>query len=127
MLLVDTNIFIDFWNNPSEEITKIFADEDIVICGIVRAELLHGAVSEKDFKNIVSLLNTFEELDMISSDWQLLGEYLYRLRKSGISVPISDAIIALIAIKNDVPVWTADKHFWLMKKELQDLKIYNPL
>ena len=124
MILVDTNIFIDFWNNPSEEITKIFAEEEIVICGIVRAELLHGAVSEKDFNNIVNLLNTFEELDMISSDWQLLGDYLYRLRKSGISVPISDAIIALIAIKNDVPVWTGDKHFSLIQKELQDLKIY---
>ena len=29
MILADTNIFIDFWNNPTKELTEIFAKEDV--------------------------------------------------------------------------------------------------
>ena len=38
MVLADTNVFIDFWNNPTEELTKRFEQEEIVICGVVRAD-----------------------------------------------------------------------------------------
>ena len=61
MVLADTNIFIDFWNNPTSELIECFEREDIVICGVVRAELLHGAISDTDFKNIVNLLDAFDE------------------------------------------------------------------
>ncbi|MCM1192353.1 MAG: PIN domain-containing protein [Acetatifactor muris] len=73
MLLVDTNVFIDFWNHPTEEITKTFEKEDIAICGVIRTELLHGAVSEKDFNEITTMLGAFDELSIEHADWQLLG------------------------------------------------------
>ncbi|MCR4656534.1 MAG: type II toxin-antitoxin system VapC family toxin [Lachnospiraceae bacterium] len=46
MILADTNFFIDFWNNPTDELIECFEREDIVICGVIRSELLHGAVSD---------------------------------------------------------------------------------
>lgn len=125
MLLADTNVFIDFWNNPTEEATKTFEKEDIAICGVIRAELLHGAVSEKDFNEITTMLGAFDELSIEHEDWQLLGEYLYKLRKNGVSVPLSDAVIAMVAIKYDVAVWTGDKHFTLIQAVLPSLKIYS--
>lgn len=56
MVLTDTNIFIDFWNNPTETLIKSFEQEEIVICGVIRAELLHGAVSDKDFAETLPCL-----------------------------------------------------------------------
>lgn len=124
MILADTNIFIDFWNNPTEEIKKTFEDEDIAICGVVKAELLHGAVSDKEFEKIITILDAFDEYNVQSNDWQTLGMYLYRLRKGGLSVPLSDAMIALVAIKNNIPVWTGDKHFSLIQTVLPELNLY---
>ncbi len=124
MILADTNIFIDFWNNPTENLKNVFIKEDIVICGVVRAELLHGAVSAKDFANITTMLEAFDEFYLESPDWQILGENLYRLRKRGISVPFTDAIIATIALKHDIPIWTGDKHFLLIQSVLTGLKLY---
>lgn len=117
-------IFIDFWNNPTENLKNVFIKEDIVICGVVRAELLHGAVSAKDFANITTMLEAFDEFHLESPDWQILGENLYRLRKRGISVPFTDAIIATIALKHDIPIWTGDKHFLLIQSVLTGLKLY---
>ena len=125
MVLADTNIFIDFWNSPTDELIKCFEKEDIVICGVVRAELLHGAISDSDFKNITKLLNAFVEKSFDVEDWQLLGSNLYKLRRKGLTVPFSDAIIATLAIKYDIPVWTGDKHFLLIKNVLTNLKLFN--
>lgn len=124
MVLADTNVFIDFWNNPTEELTKRFEQEEIVICGVVRAELLHGAVSDKDFAEITVMLEAFDEMSFDNDDWQTLGNNLYKLRKSGLTVPFSDAVIATLAIKYSIPVWTGDKHFTLIQNVLTDLQIY---
>ncbi len=124
MILADTNVFIDFWNNPSEELTKIFEKEDIVICGVIRAELLHGAVSDRDFSEISTMLDAFDEKVFSMKDWQELGSNLYKLRKNGLTVPFSDAIIATLSIKHDIPVWTKDKHFSLIQTVLSELKLY---
>ena len=123
MVLADTNVFIDFWNNPTEELTKRFEQEEIVICGVVRAELLHGAVSDKDFAEITVMLEAFDEMSFDNDDWQALGNNLYKLRKSGLTVPFSDAVIATLAIKYSIPIWTGDKHFALIQNVLTDLQI----
>ena len=52
MILADTNIIIDYWKNPDRKITKVFENEDIAICGLIQAELLHGARSEKEMEII---------------------------------------------------------------------------
>ncbi len=124
MVLADTNVFIDFWNNPTDELTECFEHEDIVICGVVRSELLHGAVSDRDFTDITTMLEAFDEKSFDTDDWQELGSNLYKLRRGGLTVPFSDAIIATLAIKYDIPVWTGDRHFALIRNVLTDLKLY---
>ena len=94
------------------------------VCGVVRAELLHGAVSAKDFANITTMLEAFDEFNLEIPDWQILGDNLYNLRKKGISVPFSDAIIATIALKHGIPIWTGDRHFLLIQSVLTGLNIY---
>ena len=42
-ILADSNIFIDFWKRPDQMLIDTFASEDVVICGVARADLMHGA------------------------------------------------------------------------------------
>ena len=123
-ILADSNVFIDFWKKPNQTIIETFSSEDVVICGVVKSELLQGAKSETDVYRIQEALDEFEELAFEESDWEKLGIQLYRLRTKGITVPFQDAIIALLSIKHDVPVWTNDKHFSLIKSILPDLRLY---
>lgn len=123
-ILADSNVFIDFWKRPTRELIETFSSEDVVICGIVRSELMHGARSSSDLRRIGKALDGFEELTLEESDWVILGRQLYEFRTHGITVPFPDAIIALLAMKNDVPLWTKDKHFSLMKRIFPSLKLY---
>ena len=47
MILVDTNIIIDFWDKPTEDAKKVFEDNEIATCGVIKTELLRGSNSDK--------------------------------------------------------------------------------
>ena len=51
MILADTNVIIDFWDNPNDEYARIFEDNEIATCGVIKTELLRGSNSEKQFDN----------------------------------------------------------------------------
>ena len=124
MILVDTGIIIDFWKRPTQEDEKVFLNEDVAICGVVMAELIHGAKSEKDIKEINKALTGFNYIvidDTICSD---LGRLLYQLRINGITVPFQDALMAVIAIKLKFSIWSKDKHFDMIQKVEPNLKIF---
>ena len=125
MILIDTSIIIGFLRHPDEKTAQIFATENIAICGVVKAELLHGAHSLEDCKRILSALSDFPCLDMQPSDWEFLGRNLYRLRSHGLTLPFQDAVIATLAIVHQASIWTNDKHFSRIKSLLPELQIYN--
>ena len=124
MILVDTNIIINFWKNPSEKIAAVFTSEDIVICGIVKAELLHGARSEKDFNKIIEALSEFPLLEIGNDLWDFLGNVLFRLRRNGLTIPFQDAVLTALALMNNARLWTDDKHFQLVAPVFPDLMFF---
>ncbi|MBQ9210907.1 MAG: PIN domain-containing protein [Clostridia bacterium] len=123
-VLADSNVFIDFWKKPTQKIIDTFASEDVVVCGVVKAELLHGAKTQENYNKINGLLGEFESLALDESDWSKLGELLYSLKTKGITVPFQDAVIALIAIKYRVPLWSNDNHFHYIQRVLTELQLY---
>ena len=57
MIFVDTNVIIDFWRNPTKEGIELFQRNEIATSGIVLAELLHAARSEKEIQKIMYALS----------------------------------------------------------------------
>ena len=108
MVLVDTNIIIGFWRKRDSSMEQIFLTEDVAVCGVVKAELMHGARNKEDIDRIVKALSPFPCLDMQEGDWEKLGRNLYELRSHGITLPFQDALIATIAISHRAQVWTTD-------------------
>lgn len=123
MVLADTNVIIDYWKTPDDRMTEIFNNEDIAVCGIVEAELIHGARSEKEIESIKEAISCFEMLSY-SCNWEKLGRMLNKLRTAGVTLPFTDAMIAQIAIDNGVDVLTKDNHFKLIQTVLPELKLY---
>ena len=125
MIIVDTNIIIDFWDKPSEEAKKVFEENEIATCGVIKTELLRGSNSDKQFLQIAEALNDFSYLSFSENDWFGLSKQFITFKQNGLAVPFQDAMIAYIAIKYDCKVWTNDKHFKLMQVVLPELKLFN--
>lgn len=125
MILVDTNIIIDFWDKPTDEVKNVLEENDIAICGVIKTELLRGSNSEKQFSQMEEALNDFTYLSFFEKDWIYLAKQFSTLKKNGLVVPFQDAMIAYLAIKNKCEIWTNDKHFKLMQVVFPELKLFS--
>ena len=74
MILADTNVIIDCWDNPKDEYARIFEDNEIATCGVIKTELLRGSNSEKQFSQIEEALNDFTYFSFSEKDWISLSK-----------------------------------------------------
>lgn len=125
MIIVDTNVLIDFMRHPMRTDFLSIAGETIAYCGVVQAEFLHGTRSDAEVAWLRELLGDMEYIDLLSSDWEHIGLFLRTLREHGLSVPFTDAVIAYLAIKHDCEVWTSDRHFALIKEITPQLRLFD--
>lgn len=94
MILADRNIIIDFWDKPIEDAKKIFEENEIATCGVIKTELLRGSNSDNQFLQMEEALNDFTYLSFSEKDWISLSKQFITLKKNGLAVPFQDAIIA---------------------------------
>ena len=127
MILLDTNVVIDMINNSQDAHWELLNKEDVVVCGIVIAELYRGIKNAAE-KNAVELfVNAVDELpldsDASGEDWKKIGMFIADLRKSGLSVPFQDAVIAYLAIKYKTTLCSNDRHFRLIQTVNEKLQL----
>lgn len=128
MVLVDTSIWIDFFQNPesvhNEKLEKLIRNSNrAVICGIILQEILQGIKDERSCLLTKDRLSRLPFIDT-KKETYLQASSLYRaLRKKGISVPPVDVTIAAIAILNQIPLFTKDQHFKIIARH-SELKLY---
>lgn len=126
-VLVDTSAWIEFFRKkePYYSVVLELIDNDIVCCiGIVLAELLQGAKSDKELNTIKEFLHVFEFLPESVKSWEKAGELSYTLKQKGKAIGLSDCFIAVLAKTNNVKLLTLDKHFDVLEKEFE-LKLYS--
>lgn len=124
MILLDTNILIDYWRKPEELLKLNISKDKHSICGVVKSELLHGAKDDKEADRMLGFFQSFNLITVDEYDWEFSGMMLQNFRQEGYSIPVTDALIAYLGIKYDIPVWTKDHHFKLIQAIYPELKLY---
>ena len=124
MILADSCVIIDYLRNPTPEAKKIFSQKEIAVCGVVKAEILRGAASSSQLSKLEKALECFENIPFVEEYWADLAQMLNNLKILGVAVPFQDAMIALLAIKSGALLWTADKHFQLIKSVYPGLSFF---
>ena len=113
--LIDTSAWIDFFRNSSsryaDAVTTLIEQDAAVITGPVISELLQGLKTQREAETLGELLNVITCIDVSHEDWIITGALLGKLRRNGITVPLTDALIAIVAKQNKCNVLTIDQHF----------------
>jgi predicted nucleic acid-binding protein len=125
-VLVDTSAWIDFFRKkePSYSIvSELLTENRIVSAGIIVAELLQGAKSEKEVAVIKDFIHVFEFLSETPQLWEEAGELSYNMRRKGKTMGLSDCLIAVVTKHYNSSLLTLDTDFVALKKET-DLDIY---
>lgn len=125
MILLDTSVLVSYIKRPTPAVREVFASLDCAVCGIIRAEILHGARSPEDVSKLKAALDCFTCLPTDESIWDVLGQHLATLRAAGLPMPIQDSLIATLAIHHNAELWTYDNHFASIRSVLPKLRLFS--
>jgi len=126
--LVDTSVWIEYLRNPAlpggDRLQSRLKKGALVTSGVVVAELLSGARSDRDRKLVEILLDAMDSLDCGRGAWAEAGRLSALLGDHGLKVPLTDCLLAVLAVENRVSLFSLDRHFGLIARhyplELED-------
>jgi predicted nucleic acid-binding protein len=126
-ILPDTCAWIDYFR-PGENalgrlVERAIASDSVYACGPVLYELVQGARSEKEQASLTSALGALPYLEMTEALWIKAGRLSAALRKTGKTIPLSDILIATLAIEHSLAVMTVDEHFRIIPGVLIDVSV----
>lgn len=114
-VLIDTSAWINFFRFKDDLVgdivTNLIHHDNAYLTGPVIAELLHGVRGKKEKADLDIFFETIPCLQVTHNDWFECGNMLLKLREKGLAIPLTDVLIAAVAIRNEAAVLTLDKHF----------------
>ena len=114
-IIADTCVWIDFFRNPDSELTlhlkEHIKERKVVMVGMVLSEILQGIRTKKEASRVKESLKRLPYLEVTRDTWEKAGELSRDLRRRGTTIPLSDIIIASLAIAGGCEVLTVDSHF----------------
>ncbi|MBM3284330.1 MAG: PIN domain nuclease [Candidatus Aminicenantes bacterium] len=128
MILVDSSIWIDYFNGEKTRETDwldaALGNKPIIMGDLILAEVLQGFQNENDFRTAKDLLLDFPFMEMVGKTIAIKSAINYRfLRKKGVTVRKTiDVMIGTFCIHHNFSLLHDDSDFDPLEKYLK-LKI----
>ena len=125
MIIVDTSVWIDYFNGTKSEETNILDSAlesgEVAIGDLIFLEILQGFRNDKDYKQAKDMLLVLDQYEMFGHKMVAKCAENYRcLRKKGITIrKTADVIIATFCIENQIPLLFSDRDFLPFVKHLK--------
>lgn len=117
MILVDSSVWIDFFNNTETAETQSLSDIlgllPVAIGDLMLAEVLQGFRKDRDFRTALKLFESVTVLELGGKEIAIRSAKNFRkLRSKGLTVRKTiDCIIATYCIEHNLALLQADRDF----------------
>lgn len=117
MILVDSGVWIDFFNGIENRQTvfleQVLGRQLVATGDLILMEVLQGFRRDEDFRLALDLLRSLETFTLLNPGLAVQAASHYRaLRRCGITVRRTvDTIIATFCIAHDMPLLFSDRDF----------------
>lgn len=131
MLIVDTSVWVDYFNgieNPQTDYLHTNVDRTPILIGdLILAEVLQGLRNDSDFEKVRRTLGKFAQVNMVSTALAVQSARNFRfLRQQGITVRKTiDSLIATYCIEQSHQLLHNDSDFDGFEKHL-GLQVIHP-
>lgn len=126
LVLVDTCIWVQFVNRPQSRDKKavdaLLDDDRAALIGPIVAEILLGFRRDDQADWVASVLRGPHFLQVTWQEWRAAARLGRQLTAAGHGLPLSDLVIAAVALERNLTVYSTDRHF----DTLPDLRRYGP-
>ena len=124
MILVDSSVWIDFFNGvPTPETDRLDAllgQDDVATGDLILVEVLQGIRNDSDFRAVKRALSEFPSFDLLGRERAARVAMRYRrLRRNGVTVRKTvDVVIASFCVDEGIRLLFSDRDFRPMVKYL---------
>ncbi|MDY6892123.1 MAG: PIN domain nuclease [Chloroflexota bacterium] len=128
-VIIDTSAWIESFRPKGdarlkETVKRLIIEGAVLLPGIIKVEILRGTKSQEEYNRLDELLRGLIYLPVEEGFWERLSGFSFKLLRQGVTVPLTDTYIALIAMENNVPILHCDRHFDLIAQR-DSLEIFN--
>ncbi len=112
--LVDTSVWIDFFRGVAsvkELLTKLIGRDRVFTAGPVLFELLQRIKSPEERGQVKEALLSMNFLEITPADWEGAALVSRELRSKGVTIPMTDLLLAQLARAHDLEIISLDPHF----------------
>jgi len=121
--LLDTDIIINYLRNQKETVSlvqRFFKEGAILGCCSVNITEVYAGMREKEKPKVDGLIDSLEFFPTTRETSRLAGEYIRKFSKKGITLSLSDATIAAVAVTYGLTLATGNvRHY-----PIPGIKIY---
>lgn len=114
-VLVDTSYWIEHFNRPGTQragaVEALIREDRAALAGVILAELLRGCRTVSEFSELRSALAAVMWVQTSPEVYERAGRLGFELRRLGMTVPITDCMIAAAAESVGGRILTLDAHF----------------
>lgn len=93
------------------ELRELIVEGRVVIIGPIRQEVLSGIKNELQYHSLRDHLRAFEDLSLISQDFEKAASLFNQCRSKGIQGSNTDFLMCAIAQYHHLSIFTSDKDF----------------
>ena len=113
-LMVDSSYWIGLARrkmDPMSFLTAASHGRELAICGVVRCEVARGIRAEQALNRLQKFWDVMVYVPTDNAIWNEVENLLWGLDRSGVQIPLPDAVIACCAQRIGAAVLTFDRHF----------------
>lgn len=114
MILIDSCIFIEHLRagrDPAQVFARSAQNHDLATCGVIRCEVLRGLRTPKACAALAAYFDCLLYIPTLNNVWEAAEQVLWETDRRGFKIPLTDALIAVCAMKAGGAVLTQDRHF----------------
>ncbi|HYL79776.1 MAG TPA: PIN domain-containing protein [Candidatus Acidoferrum sp.] len=114
-ILVDTSVWIAYFRDPSapvgDRLEGLMDADEAFVAGPIVYEVLQGTRTPEEFDTLRDLLGELPFLPAHGETWIGAAGMAAGLRRRGVTLPMTDILLATLARDNQCSIWSLDPHF----------------
>lgn len=115
MVVVDSNVWIDYLRRTDSDAGRrldvLLERGEVLLTGVVLAEILQGVSGERDLERLETALGAATYVETGRAAWVRAGRLARELRGSAQAIPLTDLIVAAVALEGGHELFTFDLDF----------------
>lgn len=122
MTLIDTSAWVEALRRDGDEdvrsrVEGLLKNGHAILCDMVILELWNGARGEYERSKLRQITETLDRVPTTDAVWTMANNLATTCRTQGITVPLTDLLIAATARVHRLELLEADSHFRMIPEE----------